>query len=246
MRNRPHLNNSNTLTLGLKRNGTGSVFLWTFQLGNGLTAKYLLTGDATIHSMFYMAYCISQNIINPGYVMDCILTAPHHGADLTSSTSQNRIPDWTHLEQFLDRVKPNAIAVSAGLYSHHGHPGIHFIQACLNQLIPPPPPRPFAPVDHTVIWCTGNRGNYRFYANNMCDDYTLYTTVQTPIAVDNNNVAIEPPPGNIFYNFNNVPPTPNANVWPMPNVQPSQAYVAHRFNGNDHQSVSLNDLAAGR
>ncbi|MDR3539877.1 MAG: hypothetical protein P4L69_02755 [Desulfosporosinus sp.] len=103
--------------IGIKRNATGAVVLW-----DGAN-KILFSGDATVHTMFYMR---TNDLLK--HTTGSVLIAPHHGSGTTSKDCSK--PDkWTELDSFLAGIKPNSIVISSGYENHHGHPNMSFIDS---------------------------------------------------------------------------------------------------------------------
>ena len=106
------------------QNASSAVTLFSFNNGvfnNGV--KYLFTGDATQHTMYWLTTQTDAMILGPnhGYLVepvpntqqyvpiykDSIMTAPHHGSDDTSGTRENTV-----YFNFINRVLPKAILIS--------------------------------------------------------------------------------------------------------------------------------------
>ncbi len=105
---------------GSSENRASIVSLW--DTGKG---KYLMTGDTTVEAMAHL----NNNADKTNYVNANVMTAPHHGSDLTSrgkfsSNGQNK---WEIYSQFLNNYKPQGVAISAGYNNKYGHPGRNFL-----------------------------------------------------------------------------------------------------------------------
>lgn len=104
-------------------NRASIVSLW--DTGKG---KYLMTGDATVETMAHL-----NNISDKTKYVDAnVMTAPHHGADLTSrghfKTKGVDVDNkWQIYSGFLSKYKPQGVAISAGYDNKHGHPGRNFL-----------------------------------------------------------------------------------------------------------------------
>lgn len=104
-------------------NRASIVSLW--DTGKG---KYLMTGDATAETMAHL-----NNISDKTKYVDAnVMTAPHHGADLTSrgyfKTKGVDVDNkWQIYSGFLSNYKPQGVAISAGYSNEHGHPGRNFL-----------------------------------------------------------------------------------------------------------------------
>lgn len=108
---------------GSPENRASIVSLW--DTGKG---KYLMTGDATVETMAHL-----NNISDKTKYVDAnVMTAPHHGADLTSrghfKTKGVDVDNkWQIYSGFLSKYKPQGVAISAGYDNKHGHPGRNFL-----------------------------------------------------------------------------------------------------------------------
>ncbi|MEE0682290.1 MAG: hypothetical protein ACLVML_07055 [Candidatus Gastranaerophilaceae bacterium] len=108
-----------------KENLASAVSLWNTEKG-----KYILAGDATVHTMEHLN---NVNIYKNDYENANVMTAPHHGADLTSrgfiKKSGKAKPEnmWKIYSGFLSNYKPQGVAISAGYDNKHGHPGRNFL-----------------------------------------------------------------------------------------------------------------------
>ncbi len=106
-----------------EENLASAVSLWN--TGKG---KYILAGDATVHTMENL-----NNIYKNDYENANVMTAPHHGADLTSrgfiKKSGEAKPKnmWKIYSDLINKYKPQGIAISAGYDNKHGHPGRNFL-----------------------------------------------------------------------------------------------------------------------
>lgn len=108
-----------------QHNASSAVTLWTFP---GSDCKLLMTGDATVHTMFYF------NQLNSVKLEECagsILTAPHHGSDKSSQgrKESNEMESHSILKCFLETTKPKYIVLSTGVHSPFSHPGVNFVNA---------------------------------------------------------------------------------------------------------------------
>ncbi len=107
-------------------NSASVVSLWSAGTG-----KYLFTGDSTVDTMVHLnnLYKKLDKDSRVFYEAPNVMTAPHHGSDLTSrgkfsSNGQNK---WEIYSQFLNNYKPQGVAISAGYGNKHGHPGCNFL-----------------------------------------------------------------------------------------------------------------------
>ncbi len=106
-------------------NRASIVSLWDTVKG-----KYLMTGDATVETMAHLNTISDKT----KYVDANVMTAPHHGADLTScgyfKTKGVDVDNkWQIYSGFLSNYKPQGVAISAGYDNKHGHPGRNFLNA---------------------------------------------------------------------------------------------------------------------
>lgn len=152
--------NSGDTSPSIKKNATGAVVL--FNLGS----KMLFSGDATVHTMFYMT---SNDLLHQSN--NCIFVAPHHGSGTTSKDSKSTLT-WTELDKFIKAAKPKEVIISAGYKNHHGHPNGSFVEVSLKNLA--------AGTNkvHNLYVNTGLSGKKDLnYTNNHTTTKAVYTTL---------------------------------------------------------------------
>lgn len=107
-------------------NRASIVSLWDTK-----TVKYLMTGDTTAQAMAFLNKISDTD--KAVYSGANVMTAPHHGSDLTSRGFIKKNGEakpknmWQIYSGFLSNYKPQGVAISAGYSNEHGHPGRNFL-----------------------------------------------------------------------------------------------------------------------
>lgn len=141
------------------RNASSAVTCWTID-----GYKYLFTGDATVHTMYYLNN--NRNILLN--YQGAVMTAPHHGSVTTSKgkLNSNHPDDYQVLGDFLKNAAPQAIVIGAGYNNSYHIPGKAFIDKSLAAL------KDKIDVDHYVYYYI-NSNDYILKTNQ-----NIFSTVQ--------------------------------------------------------------------